>query len=343
MTKASDKRRDAVLRIIVDEYVATAAPVASEAILRHHRLGVSPATIRNDMAYLEEEGYIARPYSSSGGVPLDKAYRYYVENLSREVDLSQGEQKYIRRILATADAEYERILRLAANIIAQLAGNAAVVTYPKSSENKFRHLELVKIHRYMALIVLILSNAILRRAVLSFEEPVTQEQLDTVASKFNREYAGLTRQQIVEAKFEMTRLEEEITTMIVEMISQEDSLEYESSYLEGLRLMLGQPEFTQRDRMLRILEIMEVRGWLKPMIDWQAEDEGVKVIIGEENRETSLHDLSLVFGKYGVSSHLGGAVGIIGPKRMDYGRAISAVSYVSGVLSELVARVWTEG
>ena len=103
--------------------------------------------------------------------------------------------------------------------------------------------------------------------------------------------------------------------------------------------MLEQPEFVQRERMLGVLELMEAKGWLRDVIDWQVTDEGVKVIIGGENRESALHDLSLVFGNYGVPDQVQGAVGIIGPTRMDYSKAISTVNYISGLLSELVAKV----
>jgi heat-inducible transcriptional repressor len=137
----------------------------------------------------------------------------------------------------------------------------------------------------------------------------------------------------------MTPLEKRISGTISEVMAGEDSIEYESSYFEGLRLMLEQPEFIQRERMLGVLELMEAKGWLRNVIDWQVTDEGVKVIIGEENRESALHDLSLVFSHYGVPDQVQGAVGIIGPKRMNYSKAISTVNYISGLLSELVARV----
>ncbi len=340
MSKAAYKRRDSVLKIIVSEYIATATPVASEAILRHHSLGVSPATIRNDMASLEEEGYIARPYTSSGGVPLDKGYRFYVETISGHAALPGEDQKRIRRLLDTAVDEYDTLLKIAANTMARLVGNVAIVTFPKSAECKFKHIELVEMHQYMAMLVLILSNAVLRRQTLSFDESVRQEQLGEVALKFNREYAAQTRSQIAGKKLELTPLEKKVLGTISDVMASEDAIEYESSYLEGLRLMLGQPEFVQRERMLGILELMEAKGWLRNVIDWQVTEEGVKVIIGEENRETALHGLSLVFSNYGIPEQAQGTIGVIGPKRMDYSRAISAVNYISGLLSELVARVW---
>lgn len=339
MSKAAYKRKDDVLKIIVSEYIATATPVASEAILRHHSLGVSPATIRNDMAFLEEEGYITRPYTSSGGVPLDKGYRFYVETLAQDEDLTGEEQKRIRNLLDTAVDEYDKFLKMAATAMAQLVGNAAIITFPKSPESRFKHLELLEVHKYMAMLVLILSNAVLRRQTLNFEEPVTQEQLSVAATRFNCEYASQTRKQIAHKKIDLSSLEKKILATVLDVMASEDAIEYDNSYLEGLRLMLGQPEFVQRERMLGVLELIEAKGWLRHLIDWQVTDEGVKVIIGDESHATALHDLSLVVSNYGVPQQVRGAVGVIGPKRMDYRKAISAVTYISSLLSELVARV----
>lgn len=339
MSKAAYKRKDSVLKIIVSEYIVTANPVASEMILRHYSLGVSPATIRNDMASLEEEGYIARPYTSSGGVPLDKGYRFYVESLSQSQDLTGDEQKRIKQLLDTAVDEYDRLLKIAANTMAGLVGNAAIVTFPKSLECRFKHLEIVTMHQYMVMLVLILSNAVLRRQTMNFDDPVNTEQLIAVAAKLNKEYSGLTKKQIAEKKLDLSKVEKKISATISDIMSGEDTIEYESSYLEGLRLMLGQPEFVQRERMLGVLELMEAKGWLRRIIDRQISDNGVKVIIGGENRDAALSDLSLVMSNYGVPGQARGAVGIIGPKRMDYRRAIAAVNYISGLLSELVERV----
>ena len=339
MSKAAYKRRDSVLKIIVSEYIATATPVASEAILRHYSLGVSPATIRNDMASLEEEGYITRPYTSSGGVPLDKGYRFYVETISGQAGLPGDEQKRIRHLMDAAVDEYDRLLKIAATAMAQLVGNAAIVTFPKSAECKFKHIELVEMNQYMAMLVLILSNAVLRRQTLGFDEAVSQQQLGDAAVKFNREYTGKTRKQIASNKVDLSPLEKKLLGTISDIMASEDVIGYDNSYLEGLRLMLGQPEFVQRERMLGVLELLEAKAWLKQVIDWQVTEEGVRVIIGGENRESSLHDLSLVLSNYGVPEYARGTVGIIGPKRMDYSKAISAVNYISGLLSELVARV----
>jgi len=342
VSKDALKRRDSVLKIIVSEYITTATPVASELILRHHRLGVSPATIRNDMASLEEEGYITRPYTSSGGVPLDKGYRYYVESLSPGAELTREEQKRVRELLDSAVDEYDKLLKFAAISMAQLAGNAAIVTFPKSMESKFKHVELFEIHKYMAMMVLILGNAVLRQQTVNFDDPVSQQQLDEAAANLNRLYIGKTARQIRQHKAELKPVDKKLSQIICDIMDSEDTIEYDKSYLEGMRLMLGQPEFVHRDRMLGILEMMEAKGWLKRIMDWQNMGEGVQVIIGEENPETALHDLSFVLSNYGVSQQAQGTLGIIGPKRMDYTKAISAVNYLSALLSKLISRVFTE-
>ncbi|HEX7364177.1 MAG TPA: heat-inducible transcriptional repressor HrcA [Dehalococcoidia bacterium] len=339
MLKGLTARREAVLKIIVSEYIDTAVPVASETIFRSYKLGVSPATIRNDMAYLEEEGYIARPHTSAGSIPLDKGYRHYVESLSRKTELDQQEQDRIRKLFREVEKEFEKWLKLAAVITASLAKNAALVTVPKPRQCRFKHLELVALQESMALMVLVLSEAILKRQLLSFRESITQERLAPVCNKLNAVLSGLTSSEISAMKLDLRAEEAQVIEAVIEMMSAEDDLEYEQPYLEGLRLMLGQPEFAEKNRMLSIMELMETREWLSSAFGRRSDRLGVQIVIGEENRNATLHDLSLVFSPYGIPDRMGGTIGIIGPTRMDYRRAISTVEYISKILSDLMASV----
>ncbi len=339
MLKGLTPRREAVLKIIVSEYIARAVPVASDTIFRNYQLGVSPATIRNDMAYLEKEGYITRPHTSAGSIPTDKAYRHYVESLSQEVELPVEERYRIRELFQEVEEEFERWLKLAAAIVARLVRNAALVTFPKPKQCRFRHLELVFLHEFVALMVLVLSEAILKRQLLSFDRRVTQNELTAFTNKLNAAYAGLNSSEILAKKLELSAEEKQVTEAILDMMIAEDEAEYEQAYLEGLRLMLDQPEFARRDRMLSIMELMETQEWLRSAFSRWPSDVGVQVIIGEENRDETLRDLSLVFSRYGIPGRIDGAIGVIGPTRMDYRRAISTVSYMSAILSDLVAGV----
>jgi len=339
MLKGLTPRRETVLGIIVSEYIATAVPVASETIFRNYQLGVSPATIRNDMAYLEGEGYVIRPHTSAGSVPLDRGYRHYVESLTKEAGLPLEEQHQIRKLLREVEEEFERWLKLSATIAAHLVRNAALVTFPKPKQCRFRHLELIALQEFVALMVLVLSEAIIKRQILSFDEPVTQEQLTILANRLNAAYSGLTSSEISAKKLELPLEEEQVAEAVIDIMASEDELEYEEPYLDGLRLMLCQPEFAQKDRMLGMMELMETKGWFSSAFSQRSSDVGVQVVIGEENRDETLRDLSLVFSGYGIPGRVGGTIGVIGPTRMDYRRAISTVDYMSGILSDLVAGV----
>lgn len=339
MAKGLASRREIVLRIIISEYIATAVPVASEIVFRNHQLGVSSATIRNDMAYLEEAGYITRPHASAGGIPSNQGYRYYVESLDRDIELPSTEKRIINSLFQEAKIELEEWLKLAADILAHLVGNAALVTLPRSSQCRFKRLELIALHEFLALLVLVLSQTSLKRQFISFDEPMTQEQLICLANKLNAAYSGLTRAEILTKKVELSPPEKQMAGLVTSAMADEDESEYGRTYLEGLRLMLNQPEFDRREKILNIMETMEAKGWLKPISPRHSSENKVQVVIGEENREETLQDLALVFSHYGITHEIGGAIGVIGPTRMDYKHVISAVDYLSQVLSRLTAEV----
>jgi len=272
-------------------------------------------------------------------VPLDKGYRHYVESLAKETELTLEDQYRIRKLFREVEEEFERWLKLAATVAARLVRNAALVTFPKSTQCRFRHLELVGLQEFVALMVLVLSEAVIKRQLLSLEGPVTQERLTIMANKLNANYVGSTGSEILANKLGLTLEEEQVANAVIGIMAAEDELEYEEPYLDGLRLMLGQPEFAHKDRMLSIMELMETKEWLSSAFAQQSSDVGVQVVIGGENRDRTLRDLSLVFSRYGIPGRVGGTIGIIGPTRMDYRRAISTVDYMSAVLSDLVSGI----
>ena len=342
MVSGLTPRRKTILNIIVAEYIATAIPVASETIMRKYPLGVSSATIRNDMAYLEEEGYIIKPHTSAGSIPLDKGYRHYVESISDDIKLPMEEQNRIRDSFREVEEEVDRWLKLAAALMSHLVGNAALVTFPKARQCRLIHLELVALHKFLAMLILVLSETAIKQQLFSFGEPITQDQLTSIANKLNDNYAGLTNSGISAKRLASSPEEQRVTEAVIDIMAYEDEVEYNRPYLEGLRLMLEQPEFAKKDRMLDIMKMMEAGEWLKPMLCRQAESKGIQVVIGDESQDEALGDLSLVLSRYGIPHRVGGTIGVIGPTRMDYRRAISTVDCVSKVLSNLVAGVCHE-
>lgn len=334
------RRREAILKITIKEYIERATPVASETISHSYRLGVSPATIRNDMAYLEEEGYITRPHVSAGAIPLSKAYRYYVESLMEDIELPPLEQRSIWNLFQEVEREFEEWARLASTLLARLVQNVAVVTTPKAAQCRFKHLDLVALHEFLVLLVLIVYQTKLMRQCLSVTESFTQEELTAVANKLNNIYSGLNSSEILGKRLELSPLEKQVTRAVVNLMTMEDEREYDEPYLEGLRLMLNQPEFVRSERILNMVKLLEEKRWLRPMLS-QGVDEGeVKVVIGDESHDELLQDLSLVFSRYGIPHEASGTVGVIGPTRMNYGRAIPTVRYLSRILSNLVAETY---
>lgn len=336
------QRRANILKIIVRDYIATATPISSDTIFRHYNLGVSPATIRNDMAHLEEEGYIGRPHTSAGCIPLDRGYRFYVESIAEESSLPVEDQVRIREFFDQIEEEIDRWLKMAAMLLSNLVGNAALITFPKANKCRFKHIELVPLHDFLAMMIVIFSETLLKHQLLSFSKPVTQDQLTSIANKMNDVYSGHTSSEISHIIKEPTIEEQRITESILEIMAAEERVEYNRPYIEGVRLMLGQPEFVDKGKMLGIMEMMEAGDWLRPVLTKTYDRKKIQVVIGNESNATALNDLSLVLGRYGVPQKVDGALGIIGPTRMDYGKAISTVNYVSDILSYLISGIYSE-
>lgn len=330
-------RKEAILKIIVERYIVGATPVASETIAHDYDLKVSPATIRNDMAYLEEEGYVTRCYRSAGSMPTDKAYRYYVESIGQDVGLPLTEQYLVYELSRETGREIEQWLKFVAMLLAHFVHNVAVVTSPKAPKCRFKHLDLVALQDFVALLILVLHEARVRQKIISFNRKIAQDDLTTLANKLNSTYAGMTSDEIMAEKTELSPEEKQVAGCVVDMIATEDKLEHGRPYLEGLPLMLGQPEFVNSPKTLTLLELLGREDWLQDIF-WPELPKGkVKVIIGKENPIETLQDLSLIVGEYGIQNKARGIVGVIGPKRMDYAKAISSVNCLSSLLGKSLA------
>ncbi len=331
------ERRETVLRMIVEEYITRAVPVASKAIVEKHGLKVSPATIRNDTACLEQEGYIIHPHHSAGSVPTDKAYRYYVELIGEDIELPPVGEYLTYCISREAREELEQWLKTVAALLARLVHNLVVITSPKAVRCRFKHLDLVALHDFMALLIVVLYEARIRRQVVSFNRKVSQDELTQLANKLTSNYVGMTSGEILAKKEGLSAEERQISECLAGVITAEDKLEYGEPYLEGLRLLLSHPEFANSPRALKVLEVLEGEDWLRSIFCQEFRTGEVRVVIGEENSEPALQDLSLIASQYGVPDKASGIVGVIGPKRMDYARTISSLNCLSALLSDAAA------
>jgi len=332
-------RTETILKSIVAQYIAKATPVPSQSIMNDYDLRVSAATIRNEMANLEQEGYITRPHPSAGSIPLDKGYRCYVESLG-DIRLPLAEQRLISHLFHQVEQELEEWLNLAATLIAQMVQNAAVVTMPKPEACRFKHLELVSLQDSLMLVVLVLSGAKVRQQLVTFDQIISQPQLTAIANKLSTAYSGLTGSQISAKGTGLSSTEQQITDCLVKVMEAEDSQEYEKQYLDGLHFMLNQPEFAHSQRMLTLMELVEQRSLLRSIVPPKLTSNRVQVIIGKENKSEAIHDYSVVISKYGLPEEAVGTIGVIGPTRMPYARTIATVEYLSSVMNGLMAKLY---
>lgn len=334
-------RADIVLKSIVAQYIERAVPVSSQGILDFTGLGVSSATIRNDMMELEHEGYILRPHTSAGAVPSDNGYRYYVESLKR-VSLPSAEQFLIGHLFHQVEWKLEEWLRLTVSLIARLVHNVAVATMPKPVDCWLKHIELVALQDSLALVIMVLHGVKVRQELINFDETMSQFELTKIANKLNAVYADLTKAQIEAKDVYLSPPEQRVTGALLQMMKAEDVQKYAEPYFDGWQYMLDQPEFAQSRHVMALMELAEGRRLLEAIIPRRVSDRGLQVIIGKENPEKVFQNYSVVINQYGLQGKALGTVSIIGPTRMPYARTIATLEYLSSVLDRLVAELYGE-
>ncbi len=332
-------RKAQVLSSVVDEYIGAALPVSSDTIVKKHRLGVSSATVRNDMSTLESEGYLTRPHPSSGAVPSDKGYRFYVESISSLQEVPYEHKYTIRYQLVNVEKEIESWTRLSASMLAQLVNSVAIVTYPQWPRAKLAKLDLVYVNESLTFIVVVLEETRLRKQLLPLGVPIANDDLHIVANKLTYHLHGLSREEIVAKDLALTPFEEQIKETAVSLMAQEDRSRNDGHYVDGLRHLLRQPEFSQGDRMRDIIDAIEDSDLPKAVLAEVPGLGNLKVVIGEENRMSNLHPFSMVICQYGLPGGGIGSISALGPTRMEYPRMIAGVKFVSSLMSEMLPRV----
>jgi heat-inducible transcriptional repressor len=334
-------RMEIILKSIVGQYIIKAAPVPSHSLFETKELGVSSATIRNEMLHLEQEGYITRPHSSAGGVPLDKGYRRYVASLG-EVKFPPEEQRLVNHLFHQIELELEAWLDLAATVTSQKAQNMALISKPRPEACRFKRLELVSLQDFLALAVLVLRGAKVRQQLITFDGAVTQPELAALANKLSDSYSGLTSSQILAKNGSPEANEQQVSDSVLKLMEMEDNQGHDESYFDGLHFTLNQPEFSHNSLLVQtLMELIEQRSLLKNIEPSRSDEKGVQVIIGGENKSEALREYSVVISRYGLPEEAEGTICVIGPTRMPYARTIATVSFLSGVLSGLVAKLYS--
>lgn len=332
-------RTETILKSIVGQYIARAIPVPSQSIMHDYGLAVSSATIRNEMARLEQGGYITRPHPSAGSIPSDMGYRYYVESLE-DIKLPPAQQRMISHLFHQVESRLDEWLSLTATLLAHLAHNMAVVATLKTSRCRYKHMELVSLQETTALLVLVLQGAKVRQQLVTFEQEVTQSELAVISMKLNTAYSGLAAEQIPDREETLSPVEQQFSDCVLSVMRDEDEEGSTEPYFDGLHFVLEQPEFADSKHVQALVELTERRSLLKSILPRILPGQGVKVVIGGENESEIIREYSVVVSRYGLLDEAVGTLAIVGPTRMPYARAIAAIDYLSWLLSQMVARLY---
>lgn len=359
MSAGLTERRQTILKLVIQEFVETATPVASEILVRKYGLPVSPATVRNELAALEELGYLTHLHTSAGRIPTDAGYRFFVENLMERQALPLAEQRTIQHQFYQVRGELDQWIQLAGAVLARTAQNASLVTPPRASERlRFRHLELVAVHDTMILAVIVFHGGIVKQQTFTLDAARGSEELRRSAARLSDHLADLTVSGIEEliareAKAQpplLSDFERAVLDSLVRAMHAFEEQAQEQIHSDGLIEMLSQPEFIPAlarddaeravERMRRALEILKSGRGLGPLIPQALASDGVQVIIGGENSADEMREYSVVLARYGVDKAIVGVLGIIGPTRMAYPRSISTVRYISSLMSTLLTELY---
>lgn len=326
-----DSRKKRVLQAIIEEYINTAEPVSSAAITIDHGLNCSSATIRNDMAELEKEGYLDKPHTSAGRVPSAKGYRFYVDELLNDENISLDEIQFIKSRLETKVNEIEDLTKITTNTISELTHYATVAIGPKTIEQAIEDIKFVLLGSRVLMAVILTDSGSIKESIIKFDEDITASQVENLNFIFNNKLRGKPLGKIDKP------MEEYITSemnnqinVIKPIIDQMNKAigESENLYLEGASRVFDFPEFNKIDTARNFLNILDTKEMMIDLLNTGfAKD--INVYIGDENSNDELKDFSIVTFKHTVGNKDLGTIGIIGPKRMDYSKVISVMKYIS--------------
>jgi heat-inducible transcriptional repressor len=336
-------RQKRILSLIVHEYIFSAEAVASKHLVEKYRLGMSSATVRNEMSALTDQGYLKQPHTSAGRVPTEEGYRYFVGQLMQDTSLPETIRATISHQFSQMHSDIKQWLQLAATVLANETHAASLITAPQPVEARIKHIQLIATHGRQVLAGLVMEGGQIHQHILTLEEPTSQEQLSILSNKFSQLFAGKNLQNLSQYQETFTSLESTILAWLEDELVRSDRLPTGEIYMDGITNVLAEPEFADSEEARRALRLLEERSLLQDLLAQTVLPEtigGVQVLIGGEGNWNDLSQCSIILSRYGSPGIATGTLGVLGPMRMSYGRSISMVRFLSGILSDFVAEQW---
>lgn len=334
---ALTERQRAVLRLIVQEYSSTGKAVGSKALTEKYELGLSSATIRNEMAELEQSGLIQHLHTSGGRVPTVDGYRYFVRHLMGQPSLPSEAQIMIRHQFQQPQMQLEGWIQLAASVLATASGNVSVVTLPRTVRPRLRHFELISLQPRLALLVAVTGESIVRQTFVHLEEQANQEELRGLTDFLVPLVTGKSADEIALLLPTQPGGASDVLNQLIETLKDFDSAERTELHHHGLEHIVGQRDIDEHD-VQGVIELLSGGAFLNAVAP-QVSSRGVQVFIGDETLPDELRRFGLVVATYGIDGAVTGMLGVIGPTRMSYLRSVSTVRYMSGLMSDLMTNL----
>jgi len=337
-----DNRGREILREIIRNFIHSGEPVGSRTISKIHPEGLSAASIRNIMADLEEMGYLMQPHTSAGRVPTDRGYRYYVDSLLTGIEVPRSDRERVAEAVR-GQGGLPEVLDEISRVISSITHQVGFVVSPDHTRAILKHIEFISLGPKRILAILVDRSGVIHNRVADTSEEISQDELDKIGKYLISEYQGKNLTEIREALLEKMKEEKaRFDTLLSRAIAlgtqffkaQEEA--DQQVYVQGTSNILQQPDFSDMEEMRRIFETFEAKGKLVKILDEVVGSEGLRVVIGSEHPDPALAHLALVVSPYKVGDQPAGMLGVLGPTRMEYARAMALVGYISKLLSRIL-------
>jgi len=333
------ERKLKILHAIISDYVRSAEPVGSRTLSKKYELGISPATIRNEMADLEELGYLTHPHTSAGRVPSDKAYRLYVNALMEKKELSREEKNIIAERLKSNVNEFEKTIEHAAHILSEITNLTSFALTPSQNNDTLKFINLLPVDRKTVVLMIVSESGKISNTALRLKVPYTEENLQILSKTMTYNYKGKTISEVLKNNI-IESFETDITAMsglaadvMPNFLKTLEDMLNVNLYMDGLTNIFDIPEYNNLDKAKSFIEMLSQKeDFTRKVIE---REDGIIVTIGEENSDDVMQGCSLITATYHVDGKAVGKIGVIGPTRMKYGEVTSIIEYLTDNLNSV--------
>ncbi|PLY06896.1 MAG: heat-inducible transcription repressor HrcA [Desulfuromonas sp.] len=343
MAETLNERSQNILEAIVEDYIASAEPVGSRAITRRHSFNLSPASIRNVMADLEDMGLLCSPHTSAGRIPTAKGFQYYIDSLLEIRDLSSRERETLQSSYRFQGMKMEDIMQEVGRVMSGLSQYTGLVMAPKFSSTVFRQIEFIRLSEGRVLVIYVSESGLVQNKIITADAGLTNQQLEQISNYLNKELNGLSIQE-VRAKLSSELQEERVRfdqlkkqALSLSHAALQDEVENQI-YVSGASLMLEQPEFSSPQQMKKLIQTLESKSLLIELLDRSQSAQGVQIFIGSESSQIDLDGCSLITSNFSNQKGAIGTLGVIGPVRMNYSKVIPIVDFTAQLVSRVLGR-----